>query len=236
MSRRGIYIETAHPCPPGKGINIEIDGRNAHQPGRFHLLEQGRSGIPGCSCRWHGSATAGLPESRIPGPAPGNRLGFQDGFSPDGIAHPVFDIFPEKHGKAAVQWFSSEFAGCASSQATASSASLGGGQLWRPTNVCRRHGEPWERSSPSELAHLLIVEVLQPRGPEPGHHDHVGGEKPFGQPGAAGDDPAQADGEHFPESARRPGPARKTGRVYAWSRQWPGGHGCRARPRASPSG
>ncbi len=28
MSRRGIYIETAHPCPPGKGINIEIDGRN----------------------------------------------------------------------------------------------------------------------------------------------------------------------------------------------------------------
>ena len=28
MSRRGIFIETLHPCPPGKGINIEIDGRN----------------------------------------------------------------------------------------------------------------------------------------------------------------------------------------------------------------
>ena len=26
MSRRGIFIETLHPCPPGKGINIEIDG------------------------------------------------------------------------------------------------------------------------------------------------------------------------------------------------------------------
>ena len=28
MSRRGIFIETLRPCPPGKGINIEIDGRN----------------------------------------------------------------------------------------------------------------------------------------------------------------------------------------------------------------
>jgi hypothetical protein len=28
MSRRGIFIETLHPCPPGKGINIEIDGKN----------------------------------------------------------------------------------------------------------------------------------------------------------------------------------------------------------------
>ena len=28
MSRRGIFIRTLHPCPPGKGINIEIDDNN----------------------------------------------------------------------------------------------------------------------------------------------------------------------------------------------------------------
>jgi Tfp pilus assembly protein PilZ len=28
LSRRGIFIETHHPCPAGKGINIEIDGKN----------------------------------------------------------------------------------------------------------------------------------------------------------------------------------------------------------------
>lgn len=28
MSRRGIFIETPHVYPPGKGINIEIDGKN----------------------------------------------------------------------------------------------------------------------------------------------------------------------------------------------------------------
>lgn len=28
MSRRGIFIETLHPCPPGRGINIEIYDKN----------------------------------------------------------------------------------------------------------------------------------------------------------------------------------------------------------------
>lgn len=28
MSRRGIFIKTLHTCPPGKGINIEIDDKN----------------------------------------------------------------------------------------------------------------------------------------------------------------------------------------------------------------
>jgi hypothetical protein len=28
MSRRGIFIETLHPCPEGKGINIEIDDKS----------------------------------------------------------------------------------------------------------------------------------------------------------------------------------------------------------------
>lgn len=27
MSRRGIFIQTPHPCPAGRGINIEIEGR-----------------------------------------------------------------------------------------------------------------------------------------------------------------------------------------------------------------
>lgn len=26
MSRRGIFIQTPHPCPAGRGINIEIEG------------------------------------------------------------------------------------------------------------------------------------------------------------------------------------------------------------------
>jgi len=28
ISRRGVFIETLHPCPPGNGISIEIDGRS----------------------------------------------------------------------------------------------------------------------------------------------------------------------------------------------------------------
>jgi len=28
LSRRGIFIQTPHPCPAGKGINIEIEGRS----------------------------------------------------------------------------------------------------------------------------------------------------------------------------------------------------------------
>ncbi len=27
LSRRGIFIQTPHPCPPGRGINIEIEDR-----------------------------------------------------------------------------------------------------------------------------------------------------------------------------------------------------------------
>jgi Tfp pilus assembly protein PilZ len=27
MSRRGIFIQTQHPCPAGQGINIEIEGK-----------------------------------------------------------------------------------------------------------------------------------------------------------------------------------------------------------------
>jgi Tfp pilus assembly protein PilZ len=28
LSRRGVFIQTPHPCPPGHGINIEIENRS----------------------------------------------------------------------------------------------------------------------------------------------------------------------------------------------------------------
>jgi hypothetical protein len=28
LSRRGIFIQTPHPCPAGRGINIEIEGKS----------------------------------------------------------------------------------------------------------------------------------------------------------------------------------------------------------------
>lgn len=27
LSRRGVFIQTPHPCPPGRGINIEIENQ-----------------------------------------------------------------------------------------------------------------------------------------------------------------------------------------------------------------
>ncbi len=27
ISRRGVFIQTPHPCPAGKGINVEFEGR-----------------------------------------------------------------------------------------------------------------------------------------------------------------------------------------------------------------
>ena len=57
LSRRGIFIQTPHPCPAGRGINIEIEGRSdrvvlagfiiwsRREMGEPHMLFSGGMGV-----------------------------------------------------------------------------------------------------------------------------------------------------------------------------------------------